>query len=65
MQPKKSVNTFSNGLDGVSEYVTVGAGCDRALNMQSLQFLSVQSMSYVIRGQSTMAPGQALTRNTP
>ena len=65
MQPKKSANTFSNGFDGGSEYVTVGAGCDRALTMQSLPFLSVQLMFYVIRGQSTMAPGQALTRNTP
>ena len=65
MQPKKSANTFSNGLDGGSEYVTVSAGCDRALTMQSLQFLSVQSMSYVIRSQSTKAPGQALTSNTP
>ena len=39
MQPKKSANIFSNGLDGGSEYVTVGAGCDWALTMHSLQFL--------------------------
>lgn len=65
MQPKKSANIFSNGLDGGSEYVTVGAGCDWALTMHSLQFLWVQSMSYVIWGQTKMAPGQALTSNTP